>query len=524
MSKEKFINAHAKVLALNEAGYVLGFECPRCDSGFITKQYSHTGDPLKVGDIIPIKIASITMVDDTVTDINILNETPKPSFMPDLVSEARDIGILDETYKDEKLAVWTRAFINDLPNSSFAAVEECYTGGDTTNKNARHLPFKDASGKVDMPHLRNALARLNQITPICSSSSKEELISKARGVLEAAAKRAGIGRFRVRESLGNKVYKIEDTLDNKTNIGISEKELEIDTLADTDQFARIAEEHPMANYSLIHHWWEGGKFEHWDLFINDGEQTNHFVFANNPLKATEIKAARRQPYSNDFWLRGEKEEIIDPGMPGNPSNLRDCHILRLDSGKVAVYESALQQDESYLLRVEFFGKALEGRWSLTSSVPNIWHALKETVKLSSDFPVDIQLSGQIKWEETPDGLKIFGTALSFGVWNNFFWSPDVIQKSPLNDFDSMIIDVEHENDKPVGAVLKKTLDGYDVKVEGLIKDYETIEKIKRGDYQGFSIDATVFADPTRRMVTSVKSYKRLTVCKNPACRTCYFGM
>ncbi|GAG37928.1 unnamed protein product, partial [marine sediment metagenome] len=96
--------------------------------------------------------------------------------------------------------------------------------------------------------------------------------------------------------------------------------------------------------------------------------------------------------------------------------------------------------------------------------------------------------------------------------------------SPVNDFDSMIIDVEHVNDKVSGVVTKKELFGSDIKVEGLIKDYETIEKIKAGEYKGFSIDATVFADPVRRMVSGVKAYKRLTVCHNPACKVCYFGM
>lgn len=89
-------------------------------------------------------------------------------------------------------AKWTRAFINDLPNSSFAYVEPCY-GKTTDNKNARHLPFRDAGGKVDLPHLRNALARVNQIKPVCSDTNKATAISKARAKLESAAKSAGIG-------------------------------------------------------------------------------------------------------------------------------------------------------------------------------------------------------------------------------------------------------------------------------------------------------------------------------------------
>lgn len=47
-------------------------------------------------------------------------------------------------------AQWSTAFIDALPNSSFA-----YVKGDV-----RKLPYKDADGRVDLPHVRNALARL----------------------------------------------------------------------------------------------------------------------------------------------------------------------------------------------------------------------------------------------------------------------------------------------------------------------------------------------------------------------------
>jgi hypothetical protein len=42
------------------------------------------------------------------------------------------------TLKIAKAAVWTRKYINDLPNAAFAVIEKGYKEGD--NKNARHLP------------------------------------------------------------------------------------------------------------------------------------------------------------------------------------------------------------------------------------------------------------------------------------------------------------------------------------------------------------------------------------------------
>lgn len=62
-------------------------------------------------------------------------------------------------------AVWTRAYINDLPDSAFLYVEKGGTKdseGKTTPRSLRHFPYKDSSGKVDLPHLRNALARIPQ--------------------------------------------------------------------------------------------------------------------------------------------------------------------------------------------------------------------------------------------------------------------------------------------------------------------------------------------------------------------------
>jgi len=53
---------------------------------------------------------------------------------------------------------WTRQYINSLPDSAFAVVETTSDG-----KKLRHLPHHDRSGRVDVPHLRNAMSRLSQV-------------------------------------------------------------------------------------------------------------------------------------------------------------------------------------------------------------------------------------------------------------------------------------------------------------------------------------------------------------------------
>jgi hypothetical protein len=85
--------------------------------------------------------------------------------------------------------VWDTAYINSLPDSCFAVIElggKKDSEGKTVPRSLRHLPFKDKNGKVDLPHLRNALARLSQ------TKLSPELKEKARRKLVEAAKDAGV--------------------------------------------------------------------------------------------------------------------------------------------------------------------------------------------------------------------------------------------------------------------------------------------------------------------------------------------
>ena len=74
---------------------------------------------------------------------------------------------------DVEKSVLTTASRNKLPNASFAVVDANGVG---------HLPYKHADGSIDLPHLRNALARLNQTQ--LSPADK----AKAKAKLEAAAR------------------------------------------------------------------------------------------------------------------------------------------------------------------------------------------------------------------------------------------------------------------------------------------------------------------------------------------------
>ena len=70
-----------------------------------------------------------------------------------------------------RAAKWTTKYTNDLPDSAFALVVkgEKDSEGKTVPRTNRNLPHHDANGKVDLPHLRNAMARVTH-----TSLSKEQ--------------------------------------------------------------------------------------------------------------------------------------------------------------------------------------------------------------------------------------------------------------------------------------------------------------------------------------------------------------
>lgn len=82
-------------------------------------------------------------------------------------------------------AVWTTAFINNLPDSSFLYIEDGGSKdgeGKTTPRSLRHFPYKDDSGSVDLPHLRNALSRIPQSN--LPQDVKDRLTQRAQKILD----------------------------------------------------------------------------------------------------------------------------------------------------------------------------------------------------------------------------------------------------------------------------------------------------------------------------------------------------
>jgi hypothetical protein len=110
----------------------------------------------------------------------------------DEMCPCNELTDIDE-FSEENLAKMPTGSRNALPNAAFAVVEPCWQ----QNKAARHLPHHTRSVKsasenssIDKPHLRNALARMNQIKSACGGSdaairsrAKSHLTRHARAVL-----------------------------------------------------------------------------------------------------------------------------------------------------------------------------------------------------------------------------------------------------------------------------------------------------------------------------------------------------
>jgi len=121
----------------------------------------------------------MTDTGNTVADViiggGLTNRPIAKRTMPINFSEAMWDELDEETQK--QFAVWTTKYVNSLPDSAFLYIDS----------NGRHLPYKDSSGKIDLPHLRNAAARVNQIKGI-SSATVSRILARIKKLLGNSSK------------------------------------------------------------------------------------------------------------------------------------------------------------------------------------------------------------------------------------------------------------------------------------------------------------------------------------------------
>lgn len=116
-------------------------------------------------------------------------------------------------------AVWTTEYINDLPDSAFLYIEpghEKDETGRTVPRSARHFPYRNAEGEIDLPHLRNAIARIPQSNaPGLDEDKKRELQERARRLLEQAQGKAAVDEILGRlENMQKQLERIAAEMEN----------------------------------------------------------------------------------------------------------------------------------------------------------------------------------------------------------------------------------------------------------------------------------------------------------------------
>lgn len=125
-----------------------------------------------------------------------------PILMGELDEVSKSIGALikalaggkvkkDEGDDEESVekAVWTTAQINEFPDSSFLYVKpggKKDAAGKTVPRTNRMFPVRDAQGNLDIPHLRNAIARAPQAN--IPADVKTKVQEQARRLLAEAQK------------------------------------------------------------------------------------------------------------------------------------------------------------------------------------------------------------------------------------------------------------------------------------------------------------------------------------------------
>ncbi len=88
-------------------------------------------------------------------------------------------------------AEWSAARVNGLKDDAFLFIEPGGTKdeeGKTKPRSLRHFPYKNEHGTIDLPHLRNAIARIPQSGSWLSQAEKDRLQAKARTLLEGQTK------------------------------------------------------------------------------------------------------------------------------------------------------------------------------------------------------------------------------------------------------------------------------------------------------------------------------------------------
>jgi len=289
-----------------------------------------------------------------------------------------------------------------------------------------------------------------------------------------------------------------------------------------------------AKFVVQHHWWKAARVtkrpeasvEHYDIRFDFGPSTKslvQFVCEKNPLVTDRTVALRKQDRNKSSFNAGRgKVQQIRPGTALNPTKDTPAYIEIIDEGKATIHVS-----ENALMKVEFFGSKLKGFWTFRQVNKGVWVVekevlstnVKQAMKVGESIEHVLLAGSVISYEETKDGLLVKGGAITHGTWNGLYFPPDVIEES-YDLFPGVRITLEHDQKRTVGKYVASEFKDQMIYLSALATEPDVIKKIKNGDISGFSIDAWISVDRTRRIVLRIVEYNDVSFVKNPACSIC----
>jgi len=135
------------------------------------------------------------------------------------------------------MAKWTAEYINNLDDSAFLYIEK---GGKkdkdkkTIPRSLRHLPYKNAEGKVDLPHVKNALTRINQVKlqdgELLDEKTQDKIKVLLEKILEKSKERTKMSEEEVQEEINETNLEFVDDDEIESEEIISDSDIVKDTV------------------------------------------------------------------------------------------------------------------------------------------------------------------------------------------------------------------------------------------------------------------------------------------------------
>lgn len=336
--------------------------------------------------------------------------------------------------------------------------------------------------------------------------SKEDIINVAVKIYKEIARRI---------KKGDMAYEVSDEkseayekLWNAVKKHLSDSEI--------DALKERKVEESTTDFIIQHRWYRGPKivrggpsYEEFDMKIGNMQ----FRLDKDPLKETSMSAKEEdQVLRPQFWKPQEKPIELKPNTPENEKPNTPAFLVTHTSGTVDILE-----DKSMFKKFDF-KSGLSGIWIMKRTSPQgVWD-FERSKSQEQEMKITLSKPFVESYKETKEGLEVPGVAISPGVWNGLYFSPEVVLDRPERILNIPVC-VEHNLNRKVGKPKSVSVDGENVNVTSLITTPEGI-KFAKEEAKGYSIDAVLKIDPVRRIIEEIKEYVELTLTASPACSVC----